>query len=79
MDDGWMDSALVSAGRISPHLLVQPPNLSDFFLTGKFSPNFHLKSMKTPTKDFSSKKWPKFVRFQENKISKSPNFYNKFQ
>jgi hypothetical protein len=56
MDDGWMDSALVSAGRISPHLLVQPPNLSDFFLTGKFSPNFHLKSMKTPTKDFSSKK-----------------------
>jgi hypothetical protein len=44
----------VSAGRISPHLLVQAPSLSDFFFTGKFSPNFNLKSMfSTHTKDFS--------------------------
>jgi hypothetical protein len=46
---------------------------------GKFFTNFNLKNMiSTYPKDFQWKKWPKFVRFQINRVSKSSDFYDKF-
>ncbi len=52
---------------------------SDYF-TGEFLPKFDLKNMlSTYAKDFSWKILPKFARFQKEKNSKSPDFYDKFQ
>jgi hypothetical protein len=48
------------------------------FLWGKISQKFDLKNMNsTHTKDFPWKqKWPKFAK---QKVSKLPDFYDKFQ
>jgi hypothetical protein len=47
---------------------------------GKISPNFDLKNMiSTYTEDFPWKKWPKFARFSNKKVSWLPYFDDKFQ